>query len=182
MRQRRANPACMIDDILSAGDAIGDQPSHSLTPLEPNYVNAIRIVFALNCAVLIAGAMALDFFVLRKVTFGVPLLSLVIIGLSAYLVIRVPPRRFAAWGYGLDADQLRIVRGVLFHADTIVPFVRVQHIDVSRGPIERMTGTATLTVHTAGNHNSAVSLPGLAPSTAEAIRDRVRAEIRTDFA
>ena len=75
-----------------------------------------------------------------------------------------------------------MVRGWLFHIDTIVPFVRVQHIDVTRGPLDKMFGTATLVVHTAGTHNSIVSLPGLSPERAAEIRDIIREHIRTDYA
>ena len=73
-----------------------------------------------------------------------------------------------------------VVRGWLFHTDTIVPFVRVQHIDVTSGPFDKLFGTASLVVHTAGTHNSVVTLPGLAPSRATEIRDAIRAEIRAD--
>ena len=79
-------------------------------------------------------------------------------------------------------DNLQVVRGWLFHVDTVVPLVRVQHIDVTRGPLEKMFGVATLVVHTAGTHNSIVTLPGLAPERAAAIRDIIREHVRTDFA
>jgi len=74
-----------------------------------------------------------------------------------------------------------VVRGWLFHSDTIVPFVRVQHIDVNRGPIDKLFGTASLVVHTAGTHNSIVTLPGLSPDRAAEIRETIRGSIRTDF-
>ena len=60
------------------------------------------------------------------------------------------------------------------------PFVRVQHIDVTRGPFDKMFGTATLVVHTAGTHNSIVTLPGLSPERAAEIREAIRSEIRAD--
>ena len=72
------------------------------------------------------------------------------------------------------------MRGWLFHTDTIVPFVRVQHIDVTRGPFDKMFGTAMLVVHTAGTHNSIVTLPGLSPERAAEIREAIRSEIRAD--
>ena len=77
---------------------------------------------------------------------------------------------------------LQVVRGWLFHVDTIVPLVRVQHIDVTRGPVEKIFGVATLVVHTAGTHNSVVTLPGLSPERAAEIRDIIREHVRTDFA
>jgi uncharacterized protein len=155
--------------------------TEDLTPLEPQYARAVRIVLLLNSLPLIIGAGVLDFFVLRDVTFGVPLFTLALLALLGWLITVMPPRRLASWGYDLRDDQLRIQRGVLTMVDTIVPFVRVQHIDVARGPIERMVGTATLTVHTAGNYNSHVSLPGLDPDRAIAMRDMIRSKIVSDF-
>jgi membrane protein YdbS with pleckstrin-like domain len=40
--------------------------------------------------------------------------------------------------------------------------------------------TATLVVHTAGTHNSVVTLPGLSPERAAEIREAIRSEIRVD--
>jgi membrane protein YdbS with pleckstrin-like domain len=77
--------------------------------------------------------------------------------------------------------MLQVVRGWQFHVDTIVPLVRVQHIDVLRGPLDKAFGTATLIVHTAGTHNSVVTLPGLSPEKASNIRDEIRRHIRSDF-
>ena len=100
------------------------------------------------------------------------------IALSA--VIIAPDRIYRRLGYALDGHLLRTVRGWLFHTDTIVPFVRVQHIDVMRGPLDKWFGTATLVVHTAGTHNSVVTLPGLSPERAAEIREAIRHEIRAD--
>jgi hypothetical protein len=74
------------------------------------------------------------------------------------------------------------MRGWLFHTDTIVPLVRVQHLDVVRGPLDKMFGTASLVLHTAGTHNSIVTIPGLAPERATEMRDLIREHVRTDFA
>ena len=80
----------------------------------------------------------------------------------------------------MGADRIRIVRGFLFRSDTIVPFGRIQHIDLDQGPIQRRYDLATLTVHTAGNHNSTVSLPGLLHEDAMAMREQIRAHIKRD--
>ena len=92
-----------------------------------------------------------------------------------------PPRIYRRLGYRLDPTAAAGVRGWLFHTDTIVPFVRVQHLDVTRGPLDKMFGTASLVVHTAGTHNSIVAVPGLAPDRAAEIRDVIREQIRSDF-
>ena len=99
---------------------------------------------------------------------------------ATYALVRVPLRRYNARGYSLAEERLRVVRGVFFRADTVVPFGRVQHIDVGQGPLERAYGLATLTVHTAGTHNASVSLPGLRHADATAMREDIRAAIRRD--
>ena len=93
----------------------------------------------------------------------------------------MPSRRYQRLGYALHPTLLQVVRGWLFHADTIVPLIRVQHLDVTRGPLDKIFGTASLVVHTAGTHNSIVVLPGLAPDRASEIRDEIRRHIRSDF-
>ena len=73
-----------------------------------------------------------------------------------------------------------MVRGLLFRSDTVVPFGRVQHIDVLQGPIERGYGLATLVLHTAGTHNASVTLPGLAHADAAAMREEIRAHVKRE--
>src|SRR3546814_9367871 len=57
--------------------------------------------------------------------------------LGAIAVVTFPARRAQRWGFKIGEGQLRVARGWLFRTDTIVPFVRVQHIDVGQGPVER---------------------------------------------
>ncbi len=100
-----------------------------------------------------------------------------ILAFALWLVIRMPLRRHYARGFRVSSDRLRVVRGLLFRSDTVVPFSRVQHIDVTRGPIERYYGLATLVLHTAGTHNSSVLLPGLGAEDAMAMREAIRETI-----
>ena len=96
------------------------------------------------------------------------------------LILRLPQRRFHARGYAMSTDRLRVVRGLLFRHDTVVPFGRVQHIDVNQGPIERFFGIATLTLHTAGSHNASVNLPGLEEQLARDMREEIRSHIKRE--
>jgi membrane protein YdbS with pleckstrin-like domain len=150
-----------------------------LQPVEPAYKHALRVrsgmfwvpVFLVSLAVSRALPDEIPFASLLPAVIGV-------IGLGAIIV--APERIYRRLGYAIDGRLLRTVRGWLFHVDTVVPFVRVQHIDVTRGPIDKMFGTAMLVVHTAGTHNSVVTLPGLSPERAAQIRDSIRSEIRAD--
>ena len=150
-----------------------------LQPVEPAYRNALRARAATFWVPLFIAALMFDRIALADMPFsGLAPAIIALIGLSGIIV--APDRIYRRLGYAIDGRLLRTVRGWLFHIDTIVPFVRVQHIDVTRGPFDKMFGTATLVVHTAGTHNSIVTLPGLSPERAAQIREAIRSEIRAD--
>lgn len=94
-------------------------------------------------------------------------LGLVLIGLL------IPPLAFARWRYAFLGDLLLMRYGILFVEERAVPVRRMQHVDLVRGPIERLFGLATLVVFTAGNEGSAFRVPGLAKATAQNLRDRI---------
>ena len=95
---------------------------------------------------------------------------------GAWAAERWPVLEYAHLGYQLDGDGLRVRRGVLWQIVTHVPRSRVQHTDVSQGPLERRYGLGTLVVYTAGTDHARVALPGLAHEVAQALRDELRAE------
>lgn len=151
-----------------------------LTPVEPGYRHVLRIRSLLFWGPLSIAAVAADNILLGPTPWA-GVLSVLVPLLGILAVVVVPSRRYQRLAYALHPKMLQVVRGWLFHTDTLVPLVRVQHIDVTRGPLDKAFGTATLVVHTAGTHNSIVTLPGLAPDRATAIRDEIRGHIRTDF-
>ena len=71
----------------------------------------------------------------------------------------------------LDASGLEIHRGVLWRHLIAVPAHRVQHVDVSQGPLQRIFDLATLIVHTAGTQHASVGLGGLNHAEAVRLRD-----------
>ncbi len=150
-----------------------------LQPVERGYRRSLMAQAAIFWLFPLVGAGVLDRFVLAD-SWAAGLVPLLVAFLAFGGVVLGPGRIYRRLGYALDHRLIRIVRGWLFHVDTVVPFVRVQHIDVTRGPFDKLFGTATLVVHTAGTHNSVVTLPGLAPDRASKIRDLIRAEIRAD--
>lgn len=150
----------------------GDQ----LTPLHPNYVKVVRIAIAGMVAPFVVAALVLETAgLLPRGSFLLPVLLVAVVA-----IVRAPLRRYHARGYQMGSDRLRVVRGLIFRSDTVVPFGRVQHIDVHQGPIERAYGLATLVLHTAGNHNASVALPGLAHADALAMREEIRAHVKQE--
>jgi membrane protein YdbS with pleckstrin-like domain len=75
--------------------------------------------------------------------------------------------------YRVDDEVVEIERGVVFRSSVTVPRPRVQHLDVSQGPIQRYYGLGVLSIYTAGTEHSVVALPGLAHDVALALRDRL---------
>jgi membrane protein YdbS with pleckstrin-like domain len=78
------------------------------------------------------------------------------------------------WRFELQDDALFLVRGVVTRTDTSVPYVRVQHVDTTRGPVERTAGLASVVVYTAGSHGADITIPGLRPERATELRERLR--------
>ena len=152
----------------------------ALQPPEKGYLNVLRVRALLFWLPLLVGALVVDRTVLAD-RLAAGLLPALIAVLAALAIVIAPRRVFRRLGWRADARQLQVVRGWLIHIDTIVPFVRVQHIDVSRDPLDKLFGTASLVIHTAGTHNNVVLVPGLAPDRAEALRSTIRATIRSDL-
>jgi uncharacterized protein len=102
------------------------------------------------------------------------------IGIAAALVLagvlaeRFLARRVAAWGYAERKDDLMVRRGVLVRRLSVIPYGRMQFIDVTAGPLERSLGLATVRMHTAAAASDA-RIPGLESAAAAALRDQLAA-------
>ena len=164
----------MGDTVEIEGEA-----ERTLLPVEPAYKNVLRVRMLVMWVPLVIGAIILDQALDGTAFYGLPSVLVPLLALGS--IAAAPQRIYRHLGYLLTANRLQVVRGWVFHTDTIVPLVRVQHLDVTRGPVEKLFGTATLVVHTAGTHNSIVSLPGLNPERAAEMRDIIREQVRSDF-
>ncbi|GAB2573559.1 hypothetical protein GCM10027168_03160 [Streptomyces capparidis] len=81
-------------------------------------------------------------------------------------------RNWRSWGYAERDDDLMITRGVVWRTLTVVPYGRMQLVEVVSGPLERRFGLATLRLHTAAAATDA-RIPGLLPAEAARLRDRL---------
>jgi hypothetical protein len=88
------------------------------------------------------------------------------------LMLWFATRRVRAWGYAEREDDLLVRRGVLFARLSVIPYGRMQFIDVTAGPFERVFGLATVRMHTAAAASDA-RVPGLAADEAARVRDRL---------
>src|SRR4051794_35667805 len=102
---------------------------------------------------------------------GVAVLAVVAASVATTLMLR---GRYHSWGYAERGDDLLVRRGVMFQRLTVVPYGRMQFIDVTAGPVDRLFGLATVQLHTAAAATDA-RIPGLARADADRLRDRLAA-------
>ena len=132
-------------------------PSARLLTLRRVEVGAVALALA------IAAVVALSASALGIALGGAAL----VLGVAAELFVR---RRFHAWAYAERADDLLIRRGVMFSRLSVVPYGRMQFVDVTAGPLERAFGLATVRLHTAAAATDA-RIPGLERDEAARLRD-----------
>jgi uncharacterized protein len=94
--------------------------------------------------------------------------------LSGVLADRFAQRRVRAWAYCEREDDLLVRRGVMITRLSVVPYGRMQFVDVVAGPIERSFGLATVRMHTAAAASDA-RIPGLPQAEADRLRDQLSA-------
>jgi uncharacterized protein len=84
----------------------------------------------------------------------------------------VAGRRVRAWGYAERAEDLLVRRGVMFRRMSVIPYGRMQYVEVTAGPFERALGLATVQMHTAAAASDA-RIPGLPAAEAARLRDQL---------
>jgi membrane protein YdbS with pleckstrin-like domain len=144
----------------SADDVTWLRPSPRLLALRRAQVRAGAV------ALLIGAGIAAGFFPLPGLLAAA---AVVVAGVFAEVIAI---RRFRRWGYAERAEDLMVRRGVMVRRLSVVPYGRMQFVDVVAGPLERRWGLATVRLHTAAAASDA-RVPGLPASEAERLRDRL---------
>jgi uncharacterized protein len=96
----------------------------------------------------------------------------VVVAVAAVAADVLLGRRVAAWGYAERDDDLLVQRGLLVRRLSVVPYGRMQFVDVVAGPFERAFGLATVRLHTAAAATDA-RIPGLRSDEAARLRDQL---------
>ena len=133
----------------------------------PRLLRLRRLEVAALGVVALVGAVVLGFASLLAGGIG-----LVVVLVAAAAAERFLRRRFGAWGYAEREDDLIVRRGVMFSRLSVVPYGRMQFIDVTAGPLERAFGLRTVRMHTAAAASDA-RIPGLEQHEADRLRDRL---------
>jgi uncharacterized protein len=142
-------------------------------PVSPRliWVEEVQVLFSAGPIVLacLLGVWYLEppWSVLAAIVGGFALVSALV---RAVLI----PRVVRSWGYAERERDLLVRHGRLVRRLSIVPYARMQFVDVTAGPVERAFRLATVQLHTAAAASDAV-VPGLEPAEAARLRDRLTA-------
>jgi membrane protein YdbS with pleckstrin-like domain len=147
-----------------------------LNPLDPRVTIAWRLtglIFALPATAIVG---LIEGVVLAPV--GIRLIAPgVIAGLAALLIIGLsllwPGLRYRFWRWQVEADRVLIVKGVLWRSRSLIPRVRIQHVDTRSSPLQRWLGLNSLVIYTAGTRGADAEIPGLAADEAERLREEL---------
>jgi uncharacterized protein len=110
---------------------------------------------------------------------GPPGLAAVLVALAGGAAAwGIPKVEYRHWSYAVASDALELRHGVLQRVHSAIPYFRVQHIDVTQGPVERLVGLSRLVIHTASAGTDA-TVPGIAAEEAEELRRVILARAGT---
>lgn len=167
-----------LQDTLRAPAPDGARVADGLYhPLDPRVITARRIASWIMAGALAVTLLAgIAFALLIGAVSEAGLLTLLPMWLaiaagSLGLAHALPLWQYRCSAWRLTPGGLEIRHGVVWKSVISLPRDRVQHTDVSQGPLDRNFGIATLIVHTAGSHHAMVALAGLEHGTALRIRD-----------
>jgi membrane protein YdbS with pleckstrin-like domain len=155
----------------SAVDALEPWPDTvDWRPVSPKLITVELIARAIWVVVLLVGLGV------GRVTQGSWLWLAGMVAVVLYAIWRsfITVRAVKAWGYAERDHDLLVRHGLLVRKLSIVPYARMQFVDVTAGPLERAFKLATVQLHTAAAASDA-RVPGLAPDEAARLRDRLTA-------
>lgn len=163
-------------------------PRHHGSAIDPEGVQFLRVSERLITARFIsAGITALIFLAVTCVPLVLKLTGVwggypawlawaapAVVVLSAVWEMVLIPRQVRAIGYAERNEDLLVKGGILFRRVMVVPYGRMQYVDVTMGPLERMLGLSTIHLHTASPGTNAV-INGLPAAEAGRLREQLSA-------
>lgn len=153
-----------------------EQPKHRIAP---DAIKAWRITAAIYIfflwLLIIAGFVVSYIF---EFTYLYAIIGAVIGIIAIYLfVYLIPKLRYRRWRYEIFEQEIYIQHGILIVTRTIIPMIRVQHVDTKQGPILKKYQLATVSISTAATTHE---IPALVDEDASSLRDRISTLARVD--
>ena len=134
----------------------------------------LKVLFFSRLIPVVVFSLVFATFVLIQ-PFKIPSLYLWIMGIVLELLLLIfliiTPAVFRVKKYAIRRRDLIYRSGLIFQYTTVIPFNRVQHVEIKSGPIDRMFGLSKLKVYTAGGSQSDLVIPGLNANTAAKLKE-----------
>ncbi len=150
-------------------------------PLGPEFLEPIILVYWIGYVFMLSVLLAIALTAIHVFTDRLPLILvpvlpvLVLVAGSSYSWLK-----YRSWSFELQSDGLHLSRGVIINVDTHVPYIRIQHIDTQRGPVDRLLGISSAVIYTAGSRGADVLIPGLKKQRAAELQDQLRGIIKEE--
>ena len=155
-----------------------DPPGVSWLRVSPKYVTVRVVGWALGNLIAVVVLSLPLVLVLNGAWPWPPLWLAVAVPAAAFLLalwrLLLIPRQVRSIGYAEREDDLLIRRGIFFQRVLVVPYGRMQYVDIGAGPVERGLGLCTLKLHTASAGTSA-EIPGLPAAEGARLREQLSA-------
>jgi len=155
-----------------------DPPGIEWRRVSPKYVTVRLVEWAAGNLLFVALLSLPLVFVLLGWWLWPPLWLAVAVPAAMFLLalwrLVLIPRQVRAIGYAERDEDLLIRRGIFYQRTMVVPYGRMQYVDVAVGPVERALGLCTLKLHTASPGTNAL-LPGLPAAEGARLREQLTA-------
>lgn len=143
-------------------------PGVEFTPVSPHLVGARLVTGALWMALPAVGA------IIALIMLPTPwrFIPVSVVAIACLWMGWVLVRNARSYSYAELDDELAICRGIMFRRMVLVPYGRMQTIEITAGPVATRFGITTLSLNTAAGGTDA-AIPGLEPAEAERLRERL---------
>ena len=158
------------DPALDAPSAVADRPVDARTVAVWRWAALLGSVPIAATAAIVTISLAVAGSPAGDVLFVAYPLLLAALGLHAWWY---PAARYRRLRYRLESQGITITDGIFWRTQSSVARVRIQHTDISQGPLQRRYGVATLKLYTAGSRFTKIELPGLTYGDAVQLRDQL---------
>ena len=145
-------------------------PGNAWQPVSPALARMRRVVVAFVAILLLAVLALLTWLLSLPVVVWLPV-GVVVVALAAVGWVQVG-RNARWWAYAERDEDLYVRHGVMYRRLVVVPYGRMQYVDVQSGPLEQVFRIASVHLHTASPGTSA-RIPGLPAKEAARLRDRL---------
>ena len=145
-------------------------PGHAWQPVSPALARMRRVLVAVVAAPALVALAVSAWLLSLPLAAWLPL-AVVVVALAAVGWVQVG-RNARWWAYAERDEDLYVRHGVMFRRLVVVPYGRMQYVDVQSGPLEQVFRIASVHLHTASPGTSA-RIPGLPAEEAARLRDRL---------